>query len=153
MLMFSSSNPKLFAVRHYPVNPCSDHFQTDTVVPSSDHCRTETVLPPSDHCCTAPVAPSGDHYGIDIVVPSSDHCCTVTVLSSSDHCRTTKAAPPSDNLHTKRVKQRKLIVEKQHSQKVGGHGSRGPHLDTPLISQYWMSNVRALNLFILPPSL
>ena len=51
MLMFSSCNPNLFAVRHihYPVNPSSDHFHTDAVVPSSDHCRIDTVLPPSDH--------------------------------------------------------------------------------------------------------
>ena len=47
--MFSSCNPKFFAVRHihYPVNTSSDHFHTDAVVPSSDHCHTETVLPPS----------------------------------------------------------------------------------------------------------
>ena len=45
MLMFSSCNPKFFAVRHihYPVKPSSDHFHTDTVVPSSDHsCSTAT---------------------------------------------------------------------------------------------------------------
>ena len=81
----------LYTVRHihYPVNPSSDHFQTDAVVPSSDHCHTETVLPP------------GDHYCIDIVVPSSDHCWTETVPPSSDHYGTTKVAPPSDHLHTK----------------------------------------------------
>ena len=47
MLMFSSCNPKFFAVRHIhcPVNPSSDHFHNDAVVPSSDHCRSETVLP------------------------------------------------------------------------------------------------------------
>ena len=35
--MLSSCNPKFIAVRHihYPVNPSSDHFHTDTVVPSS----------------------------------------------------------------------------------------------------------------------
>ena len=56
--MFSSCNPKLFAVRHihYPVNPSSDHFYTAAVVPSSDHCRTETI------------APSGDHYCIDMII-------------------------------------------------------------------------------------
>ena len=34
MLMFSSCNPKLFAVRHihYPVNPSSEHFHTEAVV-------------------------------------------------------------------------------------------------------------------------
>ena len=53
MSMFSSCNPKFFAVRHihYSVNPSNDHFHTDAVVPSSDHCRTEIVLPPSDHYC------------------------------------------------------------------------------------------------------
>ena len=71
--MFSSCNPKFFAVRHihYPVNTSSDNFRTDAVVPSSDHCRIETVLPPSDHYCIEVVAPSGD-----IVIPSSDHCFT-----------------------------------------------------------------------------
>ena len=87
--MFSSSNPKFFAVRriHYPVNPSNDYFHTDAVVPSSDHCRTEIVLSPSDHYCmrVETVPPSGDHYCIDLVVPSSDHCCTETVLPSSDH--------------------------------------------------------------------
>ena len=41
--MFSSCNPKFFAVRHihYPVNTSSDHFHTDAILPSSDHCRTE----------------------------------------------------------------------------------------------------------------
>ena len=130
----------------------SDHFQTDAVVPSSDHCRIETVLPLSEHYCIEPVAPSGDHYCIDIVVPSSDHCCTVTLLPSSDHCGTTKAAPPSDHLHTERTKQRKLNWRKKPFTKSWGvYGSRGPHLATPLISQYCMSNVRGLNLFILPP--
>ena len=73
--MFSSCNPKFFAVRHlhYPVNPSSDHFHTEAVVPSSDHCHTEALLPPSDRYCIESVAPSGDHYCIDIVVPSSDH--------------------------------------------------------------------------------
>ena len=68
--MFSSCNPKLFAVRHiqYPVNPSSDHFHTDAVVSSSDHYCIETV------------APSGDHYCIDIVVPSSDHCYTAETV-------------------------------------------------------------------------
>ena len=49
--MFSSCNPKFFAVRniHYPVNTSSDHFHTDAVVPSSDHCRTQAILPPSGH--------------------------------------------------------------------------------------------------------
>ena len=62
--MFSSCNPKFFAVRHihYPVNPSRDHFCTDT------------VLPPSDHYCIETVALPGDHYCIDIVVPSRDHC-------------------------------------------------------------------------------
>ena len=48
--MFSSCNPKFFAVRHihYPVNPSNDYLHTDAVVPSSDRCRTEIVLPPSD---------------------------------------------------------------------------------------------------------
>ena len=38
--MFSSCNPKFFAVRHihYPVNLSSDHFHTDAVVPSGGHC-------------------------------------------------------------------------------------------------------------------
>ena len=75
--MFSSSNPKLVAVRHihYPVNPYSDHFHIDAihVVPSSDNWRTEPVLPPSDHYSIDTVAPSGDHYCIDIVVPFSEH--------------------------------------------------------------------------------
>ena len=53
MLVFSSCNPQLFAVRHIhnPVNPSNDHSHTDAVVPSSDHCFTEIVLPPSDHYC------------------------------------------------------------------------------------------------------
>ena len=104
MLMFSSCNPKFFAVRHihYPVNPSSNNFHTDTVVPSSDQCFTEAVglLPPSDHYCIETVAPSGDHYGIDLVVPSSDHCCIETVPPSSDYHGTTKIAPLSDHLHT-----------------------------------------------------
>ena len=64
MLVFSSCKPKFFAVRHihYPVNPSSDNFHTNTVVPSSDHCRTGTLLPSSDHYCSETVAPSGDHY-------------------------------------------------------------------------------------------
>ena len=64
--MFSSCNPKFFAVRHihYPVN-C--HLAIITAM------RVETV------------APSGDHYCIDLVVPSSEHCCTETVPPSSDH--------------------------------------------------------------------
>ena len=35
--MFSSCNPKFFAVRHiqYPVNTSSDHFHSDAVVPLS----------------------------------------------------------------------------------------------------------------------
>ena len=68
--MFSSCNPKCFAVKHihYPVNPSSDHFHVDAVVSSSDYCRTETVLPPSDHYGSETVAPSGDHYCIDIIV-------------------------------------------------------------------------------------
>ena len=39
MLMFSSSNPNVFAVRniYYPVNTSSDNFHTDGVVSSSDH--------------------------------------------------------------------------------------------------------------------
>ena len=59
MLMFSSCNPKFFAVRHihYTVNPSSDHFHTDAVVPPSDHCRTNAVLPPSDHYCIETVVP------------------------------------------------------------------------------------------------
>ena len=70
---------------HYPVNPSSYHFHTDTVVPSSDHCRTETVLPPSHHYCIETVSPSGDHYCIDIVVPSNDDCFAETVPPSSDY--------------------------------------------------------------------
>ena len=48
--MFSSCNPKFFAVRHihYPVNSSNDYFHTDAVVPSSDHGRTDIVLPPND---------------------------------------------------------------------------------------------------------
>ena len=74
MLIFSSCNPKLFAVRHihYPVNPSSAHFQTDAVVPSSDHSRMDAVLPPIDHYCIDTVEPSFEHYCIDIVVSSSD---------------------------------------------------------------------------------
>ena len=132
--MFSSSNPKFFAVRHihYPVNPSSDHFHTDAVVPSSDHCHTETVLPPIDRYCIETVAPSGDFYCIDIVVPSSDHCRTETVPPSCDHYGT------SDHLHTKRTQQRKLIGEKKHSPKVGGNGPRGPPLAMPLISDVYI---------------
>ena len=68
--MFSSSNPKFFAVRniHYPLNTSSDHFDTDAVVPSSDHCRTQGILPPSCRYCIETVSPSGDHYCIDIVI-------------------------------------------------------------------------------------
>ena len=85
--MFSSCNPKFFAIRHihYPVKPSSDHLLTDAVVPSSDNFRTDAVLPPSDHNCIDTVAPPGDHYGIDIVVPSSDNCCTDTVPPFGDH--------------------------------------------------------------------
>ena len=46
--MFSSYNPKFFAVIHiidYPVNPSSDHFHTDAVMPSSDHYCIESVAP------------------------------------------------------------------------------------------------------------
>ena len=116
MLMFSSCNPKFFAVTtdlklrsvavthiHYPMNPSSDNFDTDAVVPPSDHCRTEAVPPPSDHYDIDTVSPSGDHYCIDIVVPPSDQCCTETVPPSSDHYGTTKVAPPTDHLHTKRT--------------------------------------------------
>ena len=62
--MFSSCNPKFFAVRHihYPMNPSSDHFHTDAVVPSSDHDRTETVPPSRDHYGTTKVAPPCDHF-------------------------------------------------------------------------------------------
>ena len=62
--MFSSFNPKFFAVRHihYPVNPSSDHFHTDAVVSSSDHCRADAVQPPSDHYYIETVVPSGNHY-------------------------------------------------------------------------------------------
>ena len=83
----------MFAGRiiHYPVNPSSDNFHTDTVVSSSD--RTEAVLPPSDHYCIETVAPSGDHYCIDIIVPSGDHYCIDIVVTSSDHYGTTKVAP------------------------------------------------------------
>ena len=75
MFMFSSCDPKFFAVRHihYPVNTSSDLFHTDAVVPSSGHCRSDTVLPPSDH------------YGIETVVPSSGHRCIETVPPYSDH--------------------------------------------------------------------
>ena len=68
MLMFSSCNPKFFAVRniHYPVNTSSDHFDTDAVVKYSDHCRTQAVLLPSVHYCIETVAPSGGHYCIEL---------------------------------------------------------------------------------------
>ena len=96
--VFSSCNPKFFAVRHilYPVT-----LSADAVVPSSDHYCIETVLSPSDHYCIEVVAPSGDHYCMDIVVPSSDHCCIETVPQSSDHYGTTKVAPPTGLLHAK----------------------------------------------------
>ena len=66
--MFSSCNPKFFAVRHihYPVNQYC-------------HLASITAL------IFETVAPSGDHYCIDLVVSSSDHCCTETVPPSSDH--------------------------------------------------------------------
>ena len=126
--MFSSCNPKLFAVKHihYPVNPSSDNFHTDAVVPSSDHYRTETVLPPSEHYCIETVVPSGDHYCIDIAVPSSDHWCTETVPPSSDYHGTVNVAPSSDHLHNKITTQRKLFGEKNIHQKFGGHGPRTP---------------------------
>ena len=62
--MFSSCNPKFFAVRHihYPVNPSNDYFHTDAVVPSSDHYCIDLVVPSSDHCCTETVPPASDHY-------------------------------------------------------------------------------------------
>ena len=97
--MFSSCNPKFFAVRHihYPVNPFSDHFHTDAVATSNDHrqlaiitafyCIT-TVASSGDHGLTETVAPSSDHYGIAIEAPSSDHCYTETVPPSSDHLHT-----------------------------------------------------------------
>ena len=71
--MFSSCNPKFFAVRHshYPMNSSSYHFHADAVVPSSDHCRTEAVLPPSDHYCVEIVVSSGDHYCVDIMIYAS----------------------------------------------------------------------------------
>ena len=96
MLMFSSFNPKFFAVRHiyYPVNPSSDHFHTDAVVPSSDH------------------------YCVDTVAPSGDRDCIDIVGTSSDHYGSTKVAPPTEHLHTKRTQQGKLIGE--NSPKVGG---------------------------------
>ena len=74
--MFSSCNPKLFAVRniHYSLNTFSYHFDTDAVVPSSDHCRTQAVLPPRGHFCIETVAPSGDQYGIDL------HCCSSAII-------------------------------------------------------------------------
>ena len=102
MLMFSSCNPKFFAVRHiqYPVNPSSYHFHTDAEVPSSDHWRTESV-PSSDHYCTDTVAPPSDHCCLDIVVPSSDHCDTETLPPSSYHYCTKRVAPPSDQLYSK----------------------------------------------------
>ena len=121
--MFSSCNPKLFAVRHihYLLHPSRDHFHADAAVPSSDNCRIETVMPPSDQYCIDIVAPSGPggHYCIDIVVPSSDHCCTDTLQPSSEQYGNTIVAPHSDHLHTKRTQQRKLIGEK-HSPTVGG---------------------------------
>ena len=105
--MFSSCNPKFFAVRHihYPVNPSSDHFHTDVVVPSSDHRRTETV------------APSGHHYCIDIVVPSSEHCCTEIIPPSSDHNGTTKVATPSDHFT---LKERNYVNRTKSTKSLGG---------------------------------
>ena len=75
--MFSSCNPKLFAVGHihYPVNPSSVHFHTEAVVPSSDPCRNEAVLPPSDHDCNETVATSGDHYCICVCVGGGVCAC------------------------------------------------------------------------------
>ena len=100
--MFSSCNPKFFAVRHihYPVNPSSDHFHTDAVyavVPSNDHSCTETVLPSSDHCRTEAVLPPSDHYCIETVPPSSDHYGTTKVEPLSGHLHTGHdlRAPPS----------------------------------------------------------
>ena len=55
MLMFSSCNSKLFAVRHihYPVNPSNAYFHTDAVglhlVPSSDH-RHLVIITASRQC-------------------------------------------------------------------------------------------------------
>ena len=145
--MFSSCNPKFFAVKHihYPVNPSSDHFHTYAVVPSSDRCRTETVLSPSDHYCIETVTPSGDQSCIDIAASSSDHCCTETVPPTSDHDGTMKLASSSDHLHTKITQQCKLIGEKSIHQKVGGGGCP---LATPLQAIYasdiwWKSSIRA----------
>ena len=127
MLMFSSCNPKFFAVRHihYPVNPSSDPFHTDAVVSSSDHCRTDTVLPPSDYYYIGTVAPPGDHYCIYIiVVSSSDHCRTGTVLPPSDHyCIETIAPPPPTNSSTatdqrERYDQQTTMIFKCHQRAV-----------------------------------
>ena len=126
--MFSSCNPKFFAVRyiHCPMNPSCDPTCCSSAV---YHGRAEAVLPPSDHYCIGIVAPSGDLYCIDIVVPSSDHCCTETVRPSSDHCGTTKVVPPSDHLHSKIINWR----EKNNSPTVGGGVTPWPPLATPLI--------------------
>ena len=67
MLVFSSCNPELFAVRH------SHHPVSAGVVTSSEHCCTKTVLTSSEHYCMETVAPSGDHCFTETVAPSSNH--------------------------------------------------------------------------------
>ena len=69
MLMFSSCNPKFFAVR-YIHHPVSD-YHTVAVVPSGDHCCAKTVLSSSEHCFET-VAPSGDRCFTDTVAPSCE---------------------------------------------------------------------------------
>ena len=144
--MFSSCNPKLFAVRHihYPVNPSSGNCHTDTVVPSSDHCRTEAVLPPSDHYCIETVAPCGDHYCIDIVVPSGDHYCIEIVLPSSDHYGTTKVAPFSDHLHrperNRATSCYNINILSINAKQSIGSPSRSCHIGGPTFSLYICSH-------------
>ena len=86
--MFSSCNPKLFAVKHihYPVTISTPMQWCHLEI----NCCTETVLSPSDHYCIETVAPPGDHYCINIAVPSSDHRCTEKVPPSRDHHGTTE---------------------------------------------------------------
>ena len=73
--MFSSSNPKFFAVRHihYPVNTSSDHFHTDAVVSSI------VIIAALGQYCHL-VRETSDQY---IVVPSSDHYGNTKVINET----------------------------------------------------------------------
>ena len=111
--MFSSCNLKFSAVRHihYPVNPSSDHFNTDAVVPSSDHCCTETVLPSSAlrqyAYCQLVIITALRQYRHLVIITASILQCHLVIIDALRQYRhlvfITKVALPSEHLHTKRT--------------------------------------------------